>query len=80
MDDLKQNDANEAAQPEEKVVMQIMITKDGQVKVAGMINDKIAAFGILEVAKECITAYHEAAKPKIVKAPNGVINFARNLR
>ena len=63
------------AQPEEKIVMQIILTRGGQVKVqGGIIADKIAAYGLLQCAIEEVRKFNE---PKIVKPVGGVMNFIR---
>ena len=62
-------------QPDEKIVMQIILTRSGQVKVqGGIIADKIAAYGLLQCAIEEIRKHNE---PKIVKPVGGVMNFIR---
>lgn len=69
------NEKPAEAQPEEKIVMQIILTRSGQVKVqGGIIADKIASYGLLQCAIEEIRKYNE---PKIVKPVGGVMNFIR---
>lgn len=70
------DEANEQAQPEETVVFQIVLTKDGGMKVQGpMLADRTACYGLLETAKDMVRDMHT---PKILKPNNGsMINFAR---
>ena len=70
-----QNEANEQAQPTEQVVMQIILTKECGVKVvSGLLGDKMACYGLLEVAKDAV---REAHAPKVI-SPVG--NFLNGLR
>ena len=64
-------------QPLEKVVLQIILTKDGQVKVSGMIHDKVVALGFLELAKHTLHEHWKSQEVKIHK-PGGIMNFVRN--
>ena len=74
MDEIK-NDANEATQPKESVALQIIITLDGSIKLSGpILGDRMAAYGILEIAKDMV---HEMHSPKIVQ-PGGMMKFLRN--
>jgi len=78
MDNLAEgNEKNLEGQPDEKVVMQIILTKTGELKVGGMIHDKIAALGMLELAKNTLIKFWEASEVKIHK-PNGIMDFVRN--
>ena len=71
----QKNDATEQAQPKEQVLMQIIITVDGQIKVQGTIlNDRAASYGVLEVAKDAVRELHT---PKVLR-PQG--NFLAGLR
>lgn len=66
---------SEATEPTEKCVLQVYITKSGTVRVEGLINDEVLAYGLLEKAKMEI-AKHNA--PKIM-APNGnMLSALRN--
>lgn len=63
--------------PKETVAFQIIMTNDGQLKIfSPFLQDKMACYGILELAKEAVRDMHQ---PKIVK-PGGIMNFARNGR
>lgn len=74
MEEIK-NESNEVAQPKEQVLMQIIITVDGQIKVHGAIlNDRAASYGVLEVAKDAVRELHT---PKVLR-PQG--NFLQSLR
>lgn len=80
-EDIK-NETNADGQPDEKVVMQIILTKEGLLKVGGVVaSDKIAALGILEMAKLTLIKAWDAAEVKIHK-PNsgGIMGFVRNGR
>lgn len=60
-------------------VAQILITLDdaGQVKVEGAIDNKMAAFGLLEVAKESVSDYHKQAQHKVQPAGMGDLALIR---
>lgn len=74
--DLTGNDKNAEGQPEERVVMQLTIDKEGNLKVySPMLGDKTAMYGLLEVARDAIQDLH---KPKIQKHIGGIMGFARN--
>lgn len=63
-----ENEATEQAQPDNTIMLQIVIDKMGNVGVASpIISDKAACYGLLECARDIICDMH---KPKIVK-PNG---------
>lgn len=70
------NEGNEQAQPDQTVMFQIVINKDGNVGIAGpILADKTACYGLIETAKDILRDMH---KPTLVK-PNGkVIDFIRN--
>lgn len=71
-----ENESNEQAQPEQTVMLQIIIDKNGNLGVGGpVLADKTACYGLLESAKDIVRDMH---KPTIVK-PNGkIIDFMRN--
>lgn len=79
MTDEIKNETNFEGQPDQKVVMQIFITKEGKVRVSGMIDDKTIALGLLEVAKMELQEHWARLETKIVK-PNGIMGFVRNGR
>jgi len=59
----------------ETIAMQLIMTTDGQLKVVSpFLNDKMACYGLLELAKDAIKDLHA---PKIIKPSGGVLNFAR---
>ena len=63
--------------PEETIVMNIILTRDGHVKLMGpLLADKTACYGILETAKDIVRDIHS---PKIIKPSHnsGIMNFAR---
>ncbi len=69
------SDINEKAQPTEQIMIQIILTVEGQVKVVGpALADKTAFYGLLEVAKDAIREMHT---PKVLR-PQG--NFLHGLR
>lgn len=69
------NEANEQAQPDYQVMLQIVIGKDGQMGLTGhAMKDEILAYGLLEKAKLLVKSVHE---PKVVR-PQG--NFLSGLR
>lgn len=72
---MEANDANKDAQLKERVMLQIIITVDGEIKVTGpILGDEVASLGMLEKAKQMIADLH---KPKVLK-PQG--NFLQGLR
>lgn len=69
------NDANEQAQPEQTVMFQIVIDKNGNIGVNGIaLSDKSLCYGLIETAKDIIREMHQ---PKIIK-PSGFMNHLRN--
>lgn len=71
-----ENEANEKAQGDESVALQIILTKDGGVRIQGpVLADRMASYGLLEIAKDMIREMHT---PKIIKPNGGILNFARN--
>ena len=70
------NEKNEQGQPEEVVMVRIVMRKDGSLNIDGLsLTDRTLAYGLLETAKDMIREMHT---PKIVKPMGGMINFARN--
>ena len=68
-------EAKDAQAPQEKVMIQIILTVDGQVRVAGpALADKTAFYGLIEVAKDAVRDLHT---PKVLR-PQG--NFLAGLR
>lgn len=72
----------EPKEPEYKEIMSIILTKDGRVGVIGQItSDKMASYGILEMAKEAIQIHHEMlskkAKSSLIHVPQRVVDFVR---
>ena len=68
------DEATQEAQTE-KVVIQISLTPDGQVRFqSSLMADKIALYGLLELAKDLV---REAHAPKALR-PQG--NFLQGLR
>lgn len=73
-----ENEANEKAQPQQTVMFQIVIDKNGNLGVGGpILADKTACYGLLESAKDIIRDMHQ---PKIVKPLGGIMNHIRNGR
>lgn len=67
----------EAEIPDQKVVMQIILTKEGKVRVSGMIDDKVLALGLLEVAKMELQSHWKKLETPIIN-PRGIMGFVRN--
>lgn len=64
--------------PQETVAIQIILTSDGSIKIAGpLLADRTAAYGLLETAKDMIREMHS---PKVLKPSGGLINHLRNGR
>jgi len=69
------DEANQDAQPKERVMIQIILTIGGDVRVVGpALADKTAFYGLLEVAKDAVRDLHA---PKVLR-PQG--NFLQGLR
>lgn len=57
-------------EPTERVVIQISLTKQGQVKVEGLcLNDKTMTYGLLEMAKEAVYEMHKKSKESQIFMP-----------
>ena len=66
-------DVNE---PQEKVIFQVILNREGQMKIAGiLLVDEINALGVLEKCKQMISDGH---KPKIVQPTGGIMRFIKN--
>lgn len=64
-------------EPTEVKVLEIWMTKEGQVKVMGaLVNDRVASCGVLSVAMAAVHKLHDEQAVKIHK-PGGIINFVR---
>lgn len=69
------NDANEQAQPEFQVLLQVVIGKDGQLGVTGAcMKDEIFAYGLLEKVKLMVKGVHE---PKVVRPQGNMLDMLR---
>lgn len=67
--------------PDERIVMSIIMTKEGKIKVQSVVlMDDTLCFGLLEKAKQEIIKHHEQIKSKIVKPSHGIMDFVRNGR
>lgn len=72
------NDKNESGQPEQTIMFQIAIDKNGNVGIGGpVLANKTACCGLLETAKDMVRDMHQ---PKLVKPSGGLINHLRNGR
>lgn len=65
-------------EPKEKVVMEIILTNEGEILVRGMIQDKTIALGLLEQAKMKLQEYWASLEIKLVKPKGDIMNFIRN--
>ena len=73
----QENQPVEETQPEAKVVMQLILTREGKLIVTGQVlQDKVACYGLLEAAKDEIRKLHE---PKIIPVGGRMHNFVRGL-
>lgn len=80
MTDEIKNETSAEGQPDERIVMQLILTKDGQLKVGGPgCTDKIMALGLLELAKTTLQTFWAKSEIKLHK-PGAMLNFARNGR
>lgn len=76
-----QNETNQESQPEERTVLQIILSKDGEVRVRGvLLSDEVACYGLLKKAEQIIAENHQAARVKLVKPNGGIMSFIRNGR
>ena len=51
----------------------LIVIKDGKVRVEGPIDDKVAAYGMLEAARDAIKDYHDAQRrppPTLINMPS----------
>lgn len=62
---------------EQKTIMRIILTKDGEILVSGMIDDKTMALGILECAKLKLIDYWKSLEAQVVKPSNRMMSFVR---
>lgn len=53
--------------------LKIVVDDSGAVQVSGPIDNKVVAYGLLEVAKEAIATHHLQSQNKIQPAPAGLI-------
>lgn len=49
------------------ITITITMTKDGQINVNGPLENKFAMFGLLEIAKETVTKFNDAATKATVE-------------
>lgn len=67
-------------EPDEKLMIQVYLTKEGAVKVQGaIINDPMAFYGLMEMANQSVMDYHKMkSQSKIIKGNgHGIMDFAR---
>jgi len=70
------DEMSEQEAPKEQILLSILITPDGKIKLEGpILNDDVTAYGILEKAKMLIADAQR--QPKLIK-PVG--NFLQGLR
>jgi len=73
------NEQLEPVEPEFKTVMEIKISKDGRCQVTGPVHDKVASYGILEIARDAISDFHKQQKgPQIHKPEHRIMDFLRS--
>lgn len=73
MDDKETRDIPQP--PDETVGLSLILTKDGKLKVVGPVMvDKMAAYGLLELAKDAI---RDAHRPVIIKPEHRLSDFLR---
>jgi len=73
---MESNEKNEQGQPDEVVMISIVMKKDGSLKIGGLaLNDRSLSYGLLETAKDMVREIHQ---PKIVKPNGGIMGFVRN--
>lgn len=79
METPQENKPAEVEEPEQKLMLQIFLTRQGQLLVNSVfLKDKILCYGLLELAKETIQDASKE-KPRIVLAQN-FMNGLRNMR
>lgn len=64
---------------EYKIAMTIFINREGKVRVHGPVNNRDAAYNLLEAARHAINEYHQEINSKPV-IKNGFRNFVRGLK
>ena len=62
--------AGETPEPDRKVVMQIILTKDGKLEVEGVIHDELLAYGLLQKAINFIQERHIRLNASRIMKPN----------
>ena len=72
----------QTTEQEFKVILTIAISRDGRLLLNGnIIDDKFAAYGLLEAARDEIQEHHrkiKASMPIIKKPDNRLVSFLRN--
>lgn len=71
-------ETNAEGQPDQRVIMEIILTKTGDIQVRGLIDDKTMCLGIIEVAKLKLQDHWKSLETKLVKPNGGIINFMRH--
>lgn len=56
-------------------VLTITINEQGQLNVSGPINNKLLAYGMLELAKECVAEHHRQQASGIVMPEPGDVRL-----
>lgn len=66
-------------EPDEKVVLEVILSKEKGVLVRSvMLFDQMACLGLLEMAKVEVNKHHAALASKIVKPNRGLMSYLKN--
>ena len=60
-----------------EAVITITLAANGQMAVNGAIDNKLVAFGMLELAKEAINEYHRAAQQRVQPVGADALNHLK---
>ena len=72
------SEPNNGAAPAAAPTLVITLSPDGQVSVAGQIDNKLFALGLIEVAKDAIIKHHDNAQKSNILAPPPGLRFGRS--
>lgn len=60
-------------QPQVKAELHILFLSDGNLSVTGNLENRLLAYGMLEIAKDVVRQFQEKAEQRIMQAPPGLI-------
>lgn len=57
----------------QEVVLQIRMSADGQIHLAGPLANKVLCYGLLEAAKDALRGYQHPAEPAVAIPEPGLV-------